>query len=72
MPRYKRFTFLCTSAERQAIAELALLLQRSQADALRFIVMEATRQLAETNTYSATTVSPVQPSRLEKRVHDAR
>lgn len=47
MPRYERFTFLCTKQERRAIAELATWLQRSQSDAVRFVVVEAARQLTE-------------------------
>jgi len=45
MARYERFTFMCDSIERQAITELAIRLQGSQSDAVRFIVIEAVRQL---------------------------
>lgn len=48
MPRIERFTFLCTDQERRAIAELATRLQRSQSDAVRFVVVEAARQLTAT------------------------
>jgi hypothetical protein len=47
MARYERFTFLCTAGERWAIAELALRLRRSQSDAVRFLIIEATRQLSQ-------------------------
>ncbi len=49
MVRYTRFTFLCDTNERRAIADLAKKLQRSQSDAVRFVVIEATRQLTQTN-----------------------
>jgi hypothetical protein len=39
MARYERFTFLCNPLERQKIKELAAILQRSQGDAVRFLVM---------------------------------
>lgn len=45
MSRYKRFTFLCDVSERHAIVELALRLQRSQSDAVRFVVMQAVQEL---------------------------
>lgn len=48
MARYSRFTFLCDLGERQAIADLAARLQRSQSDAVRFVVVEAARQLSQT------------------------
>lgn len=47
MARYSRFNFVCDENERQAIAELAFCLQRSQSDAIRFVVIEAARQLSE-------------------------
>lgn len=47
MARYSRFTFLCSVDERQAIADLAARLQRSQSDAVRFVVIEAARQLSQ-------------------------
>ena len=47
MARYVRFTFLCNSNERRAIAELAAYLQRSQSDAVRFVVMKKVREFAE-------------------------
>ncbi len=47
MARYERFTFLCDLSERRAIADLAAKLQRSQSDAVRFVVIEAVRQLTQ-------------------------
>ena len=47
MARYERFTFLCDLNERLAIANLAERLHRSQSDAVRFVVIEAARQLAQ-------------------------
>lgn len=50
MARFERFTFLCDRSERRAIAELAERLQRSQSDAVRFVVVEAARQLVQADT----------------------
>lgn len=47
MARYERFTFLCDPNERRAIADLAIRLQRSQSDAVRFVVIEAAKQLTQ-------------------------
>lgn len=47
MARYSRFTFLCDVNERQAITKLATRLQRSQSDAVRFVVIEAAKQLSQ-------------------------
>lgn len=47
MTRDSRFTFLCDLGERRMIADLAARLQRSQSDAVRYIVIEAARQLSE-------------------------
>lgn len=47
MARYERFTFLCDTSERRAIADLAARLQRSQSDAVRFVVIEAAKQLTQ-------------------------
>ena len=45
MARYERFTFLCDRHERRLITKLAERLQRSQADAVRFVVVNAVREL---------------------------
>jgi hypothetical protein len=47
MVREERFTFLCNASERSAIATLAARLHRSQSDAVRFVVIEAAKQLAK-------------------------
>jgi len=47
MARFERFTFLCNSSERRAIAVLAERLSRSQSDAVRFVVIEAAKQLTK-------------------------
>ena len=49
MARFERFTFLCDRDERALIAMLAERLRRSQSDAVRFVVVEAAKELkAET------------------------
>ena len=47
MHRPIQFIFRVSLDERRAIAELATCLQRSQSDAVRFVVIEAARQLAQ-------------------------
>jgi hypothetical protein len=47
MARDERFTFLCDANERRAITDLAAKLQRSQSDAVRFVVIEAAKQLTQ-------------------------
>ncbi len=45
MARLERFSFLCNKDERRIIAELADRLQRSQSDTVRYIVVNAAREL---------------------------
>ena len=45
MARHKRFTFLCNQNEHALIVDLAERLSRSQSDAVRFVVLEAAREL---------------------------
>ena len=45
MARYERFTFLCNEDERRLIKTLAKTLQRSQSDAIRFVVVNAAKEL---------------------------
>lgn len=52
MQRVTQFSFRVNKDERQAIADLAARLQRSQSDAVRFVVIEAAKQLAQANTDS--------------------
>lgn len=40
------FTFKCNAEERQTIAALAQRLQRTESDAVRWVVKEAARELA--------------------------
>lgn len=47
MNRVEIFAFRVSNNERQAIADLAARLQRSQSDAVRFVVIEAARQLSQ-------------------------
>lgn len=45
MARYNRFVFLVDKNERRLIANMAQRLQRKEADAVRFVVLEAARAL---------------------------
>ena len=56
MARFSRFTFVCDVNERQAITDLAVRLQRSQSDAVRFIVIEAAKQLVQEDSAPGTTL----------------
>jgi hypothetical protein len=47
--RGERFSFKVNDNERLAIANLAALLQRSQSDAVRLVVVAATRELSAAN-----------------------
>ena len=47
MNRWDTFTFRVSQDERRLIAALAEKLQRTQSDAVRFVVINAARQLAE-------------------------
>jgi len=44
-PRYERFTFTVNHSERTLIAVLAEQLQRSQSDAVRFVVTAAAKEM---------------------------
>lgn len=61
MTRSERFTFLCDPIERHAIADLAARLQRSQSDAVRFVVIEAAKQLTKSGS-----ISGLSPDELEQ------
>lgn len=56
--RDSRFTFLCTPDERRMLVTVAEKLQRSQGDAVRFLVREASRDLAA----DATPAQPATPN----------
>ena len=43
--RYKRFTFLCDGEERRILAALARRLERSQSDAVRWLIRGAAEEL---------------------------
>lgn len=47
MAREKRFTFLCSDDERRVIASLASNLQRSQSDAVRWLIVQAAGELTD-------------------------
>ncbi len=47
MNRVETFAFRVSNGERRAIADLASRLQRSQSDAVRFVVVEAAKQLTQ-------------------------
>ena len=66
MARYERFTFLCDLNERLAIANLAERLHRSQSDAVRFVVIEAARQLARTQASIPSTFTSVLPASAQE------
>lgn len=68
MVRYTRFTFLCNLDERQAIADLAARLQRSQSDAVRFVVIEAAKQLTQAATVSDLSMPTQEIEQEEKHV----
>lgn len=57
--RVERFTFLCNRDERALVAVLAKQLQRSQSDAVRFVVVNAVRELTalESNQGESKTVN---------------
>jgi hypothetical protein len=52
MQRVTQFAFRVSDNERQAITALAERLQRSQSDAVRFVVIEAAKQLAKSEAVS--------------------
>lgn len=70
MQRTRQFAFRVSTAERNAIAKLAVHLQRSQSDAVRFVVIEATRQLSRTGSPSAVALTHEDIDR-DKRGNDA-
>lgn len=52
MNRVEVFAFRVSNEERRAIVDLATRLQRSQSDAVRFVVVEAARQLIQADSVS--------------------
>jgi hypothetical protein len=63
MARIERFTFLVNSDERLLIERLAKTLQRSQSDAVRFVVNAAAKELARQDSQSAEIKGEPQPRR---------
>lgn len=57
MNRAEVFAFRVSKVERQAIADLAKQLQRSQSDAVRFVVLETAKMLANVNLNAVQTMS---------------
>lgn len=60
--RVETFAFRVNQNERRAIADLATRLQRSQSDAVRFVVIEAAKQLTK-----AEPALPVEDPKPEQR-----
>lgn len=58
MARRGRFTFLCDENEREMIAALAVRLRRSRSDAVRFIIVEAAREMRVEATDKAQAITP--------------
>jgi diketogulonate reductase-like aldo/keto reductase len=48
--RTKRFTFICSAVEKQAITMLAQIHRRSQSDLIRYLIYQAILALPDTNT----------------------
>ena len=71
MARHERFTFLCDAIERRAIADLALRLQRSQSDAVRFVVIEAARQLTQADPAPVAALPVLEDPKQNERGSDA-
>ena len=61
MPRQTIFTFRVNQDERLTIERLARLLQRSQSDAIRFVVMQVLKKL-EQDPDSLDFIKSIQPS----------
>ena len=57
MQRVKQFAFRVSNDERRLIADLAARLHRSQSDAVRFVVIEAAKQLTQADPAHVTTLS---------------
>lgn len=62
MARYNRFVFLVDKSERRMIAQMAQRLQRKDADAVRFVVLEAARALENAEAPIDSTAQPHQPA----------
>lgn len=49
MPRIERFTFVVNSEEREMISKIAKELQRSDSDAVRYLILSKAKELNEEN-----------------------
>lgn len=49
MPRIERFTFVVNEEEREMISQIAQELQRSDSDAVRFLIISKAKELNEGN-----------------------
>lgn len=65
MTRLEHFTFLCNEDERRAIVKLAAHLQRSQSDAIRYVVTEAVEELERRGLLPEKQNQPTQAMRIE-------
>lgn len=64
MNRVETFTLRVSPEERRAIAELAMHLQRSQSDAVRYIVVETVKQFSKADPGSA--AQPAEDTQYER------
>lgn len=64
MTRTEKFVFRATPNDRELIAFLAARLQRSQSDAVRFVVLNAARQLSDTQGENQITEPTYHPAEL--------
>ena len=59
MPRYERFTFACDAEERRILVALARRLERSQSDAVRWLIRRAAAEFGATDPAPAPQPAPV-------------
>lgn len=64
MAKYQRFTFACDKQDRRMLSDIARRLERSQSDAVRLLIREAARELAQ-NTAVFEPVAPVATQKKE-------
>jgi hypothetical protein len=67
--RWNTFSFRVSNDERQAIADLAIRLQRTQSDAVRFVVIEAAKQLSKADAVTVDASSAEHPKQNEGGTH---
>jgi hypothetical protein len=66
MAREDRFTFVVSAEERKLIASLARRLQRSEGDAVRWVVMDFARALESDPAQPVTTSAQPQPQAAQR------